>query len=128
MNDTTTLLEVVIDSSMFLGIKETLERIGIANRDEKRLYQSCHILHKRHKYYIVHFKELYALDGKHDGPVDQADIDRRTAIAQLLQSWGLVKIVDKELSTKNVITNFKVLKHSEKSQWTLIPKYKIGKN
>ena len=112
----------------FLKIRETLTRIGVASRKDKTLYQSCHILHKQGRYFIVHFKELFALDGK---PTDfeEADIGRRNAIANLLSEWGLITLVEPDKSKDPVapISQIKVLPFKEKDQWTLTPKYNIGK-
>lgn len=111
----------------FLKVKETLTRIGIASNKDKILYQSCHILHKRGKYYIVHFKELFALDGK-PSTLSSEDIDRRNTIANLLEDWGLVELVDPEKTDIEATLNtIKVLTFAEKSQWTLLPKYNLGK-
>ena len=124
------LVEVeLFEDDDFLKIKETLTRIGISSRKEKKLYQSCHILHKKGKYYIVHFKELFALDGL---PTDLSDenIGRRNCIANLLDEWELCEVVDPKqieepiLSTKKM----KILSHKEKDQWELCPKYHIGNN
>jgi hypothetical protein len=112
----------------FLKIRETLTRIGVASRKDKTLYQSCHILHKQGRYFIVHFKELFALDGK---PTDfeEADIGRRNAISNLLSEWGLITLVEPDKSKEPVapISQIKVLPFKEKDQWTLTPKYNIGK-
>ena len=113
----------------FLKVKETLSRIGVASRKEKILWQSCHILHKQGRYYIVHFKELFALDGK---PTDISDNDlsRRNAIAKLLSDWGLVKLVNiKQIEEPAPIflSQIKILSHKEKDEWELTPKYNIGK-
>jgi len=112
----------------FLKIRETLTRIGVASRKDKTLYQSCHILHKQGRYFIVHFKELFALDGK---PTDfeEADIGRRNAISNLLSEWGLITLVEPDKSKDPVapISQIKVLPFKEKDQWTLTPKYNIGK-
>ena len=112
----------------FLKIRETLTRIGVASRKDKTLYQSCHILHKQGRYFIVHFKELFALDGK---PTDfeEADIGRRNAISNLLSEWGLITLLEPEKSKDPVapISQIKVLPFKEKDQWTLTPKYNIGK-
>lgn len=111
----------------FLKIVETLTRIGIASNKEKKLWQSCHILHKRGKYYIVHFKELFMLDGK---PTDftEEDAARRNTIANMLHGWGLLDLVDPSKSVTPAVEPFKVkvLQFSEKSEWNLIPKYSIG--
>ena len=111
----------------FLKVRETLTRIGVASRKEKKLYQSCHILHKQGKYYIVHFKELFALDGKKANQSDN-DVQRRNRIIQLLSDWGLVSIAQKE-SVADVapLSQIKVLSFKEKSEWTLESKYNIGK-
>ena len=111
----------------FLKVRETLSRIGVASRKEKKLYQSCHILHKQGRYYIVHFKELFALDGK-TANLTQNDVQRRNRIAQLLSDWGLVSIVDDEAITDIAPLNqIKVLAYKEKNEWELESKYNIGK-
>jgi hypothetical protein len=122
------LVEVeLFEDDDFLKIKETLTRMGISSRKEKKLYQSCHILHKKGKYYIVHFKELFALDGLPSN-LSEEDIGRRNCIANLLDEWELCEIVDPEQikepmsSTKQM----KILSHKEKDQWELCPKYHIG--
>lgn len=123
------LLEVTLNNSDdFLKIKETLTRIGVSSKKDKKLYQSCHILHKRGKYYIVHFKELFSLDGL-PSDIDENDIGRRNSIAKLLQDWNLLKIVnsDKVNSVLVPINQFKILSHKEKNEWELCPKYHIGK-
>lgn len=111
----------------FLKVRETLTRIGVASRKEKKLYQSCHILHKKGQYYIVHFKELFALDGKKANLSDN-DIQRRNRIIKLLSDWGLVEIV-KDDSIKSVapLSQIKVIAYKEKGDWTLESKYNIGK-
>ena len=111
----------------FLKVRETLTRIGVASRKEKKLYQSCHILHKQGKYYIVHFKELFALDGK-KANLSENDVQRRNRIIKLLSDWGLVVIV-KEDSVTNVapLSQIKVIAYKEKGEWTLESKYNIGK-
>lgn len=124
-----TFLEVRLGTDDdFLKIKETLTRIGVASRKEKKLFQSCHILHKQGKYYIVHFKELFALDGK---PTDytKEDDGRRNAIALLLEEWGLLKIVGKSTMESNVapISQIKIIPFKDKHQWDLVTKYNIGK-
>ena len=114
----------------FLKVKETLTRIGVASRKDKTLYQSCHILHKQGRYYIVHFKELFLLDGKAaQTQFDEADQDRRNTIANMLADWGLVVLVDpvKSASLTGNITQITILPFREKVEWTLIPKYEIGK-
>jgi hypothetical protein len=110
----------------FLKIKETLTRIGVASYKQKKLYQSCHILHKRGKYYIVHFKELFALDGK-NSTLTQEDLERRNAIAKLLEDWGLVKIVNvTQVEQRAPLNTIKILHYSDKPNWTLESKYNIG--
>lgn len=124
-----TFVEVTLPSpENFLKVKETLTRIGVSSKTENKLYQSCHILHKKGKYYIVHFKELFALDGLAD-EIPESDIARRNTIANLLAEWGLVQIVD-SAKTKDPtvpINYFKILPFSEKQGWELIPKYNIGR-
>ena len=123
------LLEVELkDSESFLKIKETLTRIGVSSKKEKKLYQSCHILHKRGKYYIVHFKELFALDGKPSN-LSENDIQRRNAIANLLEEWGLVKILNRKIIEDNIapLHQIKIISFKEKDDWQLIAKYNIGK-
>ena len=123
------LVEIKIgEEEDFLKIKETLTRIGVASRKEKKLYQSCHILHKQGKYYIVHFKELFTLDGKPSNFTDE-DKGRRNTIAQLLEEWGLVKVVDPELikDPKTPLSQIKILPHKEKKDWELVAKYNIGR-
>ena len=111
----------------FLKVRETLTRIGVASRKEKKLYQSCHILHKQGKYYIVHFKELFALDGK-KANLSINDVQRRNRIVQLLGDWGLVSINSKEsIADVAPLSQIKVLAYREKSDWTLESKYNIGK-
>ena len=112
----------------FLKVRETLTRIGVSSRKEKVLYQSCHILHKQGKYYIVHFKELFALDGKPSN-ISENDIQRRNAIANLLEEWGLVTILNKELMKDNIapLHQVKIISFKEKNDWDLITKYNIGK-
>ena len=110
----------------FLKVKETLSRIGVASRNDRKLYQSCHILHKQGKYYIVHFKELFALDGKPTN-FSENDEERRNTITNLLQEWGLVKIVKGDTAETAPLNQIKVLSYAEKDEWELIPKYNIGK-
>ena len=111
----------------FLKVRETLTRIGVASRKEKKLYQSCHILHKQGKYYIVHFKELFALDGK-KANLSLNDVQRRNRIVQLLGDWGLVSINNKEsIADVAPLSQIKVLAYKEKGDWTLESKYNIGK-
>jgi hypothetical protein len=124
------LVEVTLgEKDDFLKVRETLTRIGVASKKDRILYQSCHILHKQGKYYIVHFKELFALDGK---PTDlsENDLSRRNAIAQLLEDWGLVKIVNRkqvENPPPIFLSQIKILSHKDKDDWDLVPKYNIGK-
>lgn len=123
------LLEVTLEEpDDFLKVKETLTRIGVASVKLNTLYQSCHILHKRGKYYIVHFKELFRMDGKQTD-IDETDIRRRNAIALLLESWELLKIVNKQRAEAFCVSlnQIKVIPHKEKKNWTLSPKYSIGK-
>lgn len=109
----------------FLKVRETLSRIGVASRKERTLYQSCHILHKQGRYYIVHFKELFALDGKQSNLSDN-DIERRNAIAGLLGDWGLIELVG-EAEPKAPLSQIKIIAYKEKDEWTLETKYNIGK-
>lgn len=123
------LLEVRLkNEDDFLKVKETLTRIGVASRKDKTLYQSCHILHKRGKYYIVHFKELFALDGKNTDFEDN-DLGRRNTITNLLAEWGLVELVNKSRSEQPVapLSQIKIISHKEKDEWQLVTKYNIGK-
>jgi len=111
----------------FLKVRETLTRIGVASRKERKLYQSCHILHKQGKYYIVHFKELFALDGKYAN-LTVNDVQRRNRITRLLADWGLISVVYEELIQDIAPLNqIKVLPYKDKSEWTLEQKYNIGK-
>ncbi len=111
----------------FLKVRETLTRIGVASRKDNKLYQSCHILHKQGRYYIVHFKELFALDGK-GTDFSEDDLSRRNTIALLLEEWGLVKILNKEKAEapKAPLNQIKILTHKEKHDWELVAKYNIG--
>ena len=111
----------------FLKVRETLTRIGVASRKEKKLYQSCHILHKQGRYYIVHFKELFALDGK-KANLFENDVQRRNRVTQLLQDWGLVNIVEStKVENSAPLSQIKVLSYKDKGDWTLESKYNIGK-
>ena len=110
----------------FLKVRETLSRIGVAYRKNKTLYQSCHILHKQGKYYIVHFKELFALDGK-DTNISENDIARRNTIANLLSDWGLVKVPIGSSVESAPLSQIKVISFKEKNEWNLETKYNIGK-
>ena len=125
---TDSMIEVALrEPDDFLKVRETLTRIGVASRKEKKLYQSCHILHKQGKYYIVHFKELFALDGK-KANLSLNDVQRRNRIVQLLGDWGLVSINSKEsISDVAPLSQIKVLAYREKGDWTLESKYNIGK-
>src|SRR5210317_2055588 len=122
------MLEVIIKQpDDFLKIRETLTRIGVASRKDKTLYQSCHILHKQGKYYITHFKELFALDGKKSTLVEN-DVQRRNTIALLLQDWNLIDIVTTaQVENKAPLSQIKVLPFKEKNEWNLTAKYNIGK-
>ena len=111
----------------FLKVRETLTRIGVASRKEKKIYQSCHILHKQGRYYIVHFKELFALDGKHAN-LTQNDVQRRNRIIQLLSDWGLITIINiSKITDIAPLNQIKVLAYKEKHEWILETKYNIGK-
>lgn len=128
--DRSLMVEVKLDhEDDFLKIKETLTRIGIPVQKEKTLYQSCHILHKKGKYYIVHFKELFALDGK-PATLTTEDINRRNAIIALLVEWGLCSVDDSDMegvvASAGAGGKIKILKHSEKKDWKLVTKYDIG--
>lgn len=128
MNLIETLVEVVLDEQEdFLKIKETLTRIGVASRKDNTLYQSCHILHKQGKYYIVHFKELFMLDGKPSN-FSEEDRGRRNTIAKLLEQWGLLKVVNEQMMEDQApISQIKIIPHKEKDNWNLVAKYNIGK-
>ena len=125
----TDLVEVTLDQKDdFLKVRETLTRIGVASKKDRTLYQSCHILHKQGRYYIVHFKELFALDGK-PTDISENDLSRRNAIVKLLQDWELVKVVNtKQIETPTPIflSQIKILSHKEKDDWQLVQKYNIG--
>ena len=122
------MVEVVLkEPDDFLKVRETLTRIGVASRKEKKIYQSCHILHKQGKYYIVHFKELFALDGKNTN-FSLNDFQRRNRIAQLLSDWGLITVVDAEkIEDLAPLNQIKVLSFKDKGEWTLESKYNIGR-
>ena len=129
MVDISKFVEVtLVEQDDFLKVRETLTRIGVSSRKEKVLYQSCHILHKQGKYYIVHFKELFALDGKLS-TITENDIQRRNAIANLLEEWGLLKIMNYVIVEHNMapIHQIKIIAFIEKDDWELIAKYNIGK-
>jgi len=126
--DLDSLAEVELtDDEDFLKIRETLTRIGIASRKENTLFQSCHILHKRGKYYIVHFKELFALDGRVTN-FSENDLGRRNTIVNLLAEWGLLSLVDAKKSVDPVVPigQVKIITHKDKSVWNLVTKYNIG--
>ena len=121
------LVEVSLaDQEDFLKIRETLTRIGVASKKDKKLYQSCHILHKQGKYYIVHFKELFKLVGKSSDFSDN-DRSRRNTIVNLLKEWGLVTVVKDDEFEEAPISQIKILSHKEKNEWELVPKYNIGR-
>ena len=121
------LLEVGLNEpDDFLKVRETLSRIGVASRKEKKLYQSCHILHKQGRYYIVHFKELFALDGKRTN-ISTNDLSRRNTIANLLQDWGLIQIMSESPYEAAPLSQIKILTYKEKNEWLLETKYNIGK-
>jgi len=122
------MVEVVLNEpDDFLKVRETLTRIGVASRKDRKLYQSCHILHKQGKYYIVHFKELFALDGKNTN-LSLNDVQRRNRISKLLSDWGLISIVN-EFQIEDVapLNQIKVLSYKDKGEWTLESKYNIGR-
>jgi hypothetical protein len=123
------MLEVTLNEpDDFLKVRETLTRIGVASRKEKKLFQSCHILHKQGRYFIVHFKELFLLDGKKSN-LELSDLQRRNSIATLLSDWGLVQIVDTEMAKDCApLRQIKIIGFKEKSEWELCPKYNIGNN
>ena len=122
------MIEVVLNEpDDFLKVRETLTRIGVASRKEKKIYQSCHILHKQGKYYIVHFKELFALDGKNTN-LSLNDVQRRNRISKLLSDWGLISIVDEsQIEDVAPLNQIKVLSYKDKGEWTLESKYNIGR-
>ena len=124
----TDMVEVVLgEPDDFLKVRETLTRIGVASRKEKKIYQSCHILHKQGKYYIVHFKELFALDGKKTN-LSLNDVQRRNRIVQLLSDWGLITVVNADqIADLAPLNQIKVLSFKEKNDWTLESKYNIGR-
>lgn len=116
----------LVDEECFLKIKETLTRIGIMSKKDRTLYQSCHILHKRGSYYIMHFKEMFYIDGKHS-TLDDMDIKRRNAICLLLEDWNLVRILNRKLIDSSSLKNLTILPFKDKNNYTLTPKYTIGK-
>tara|TARA_B100000902_G_scaffold276118_1_gene261857 strand:- start:136 stop:552 length:417 start_codon:yes stop_codon:yes gene_type:complete len=121
-------VEIVLEKEDdFLKVRETLSRIGVASKKDRTLYQSCHILHKQGRYFITHFKELFALDGKEADLTDN-DLKRRNAIAKLLSDWGLVKLLDKSIEEEMApLSQIKILSFKEKDEWTLVTKYNIGR-
>jgi len=123
------LVEITLEEEDdFLKVRETLTRIGVSSRTENKLYQSCHILHKRGKYYIVHFKELFALDGL-PTDISETDLGRRNTITSLLEEWGLLSIVDssKVKEPKVSLAQIKIISYNDKRDWELVPKYHIGR-
>ena len=112
----------------FLKVKETLTRIGVSSKTEKKLYQSCHILHKRGRYAIIHFKEMFVLDGL-DSDISEDDLGRRNTIVKLLVEWGLITVIDPKRYEQPQLSlaRLKIIPHKDKKEWTLIPKYHIGK-
>ena len=128
MIDINTLVQITLkESDDFLKVKETLTRIGVASKKNNTLYQSCHILHKQGKYYIVHFKELFALDGK-PSDINEDDLSRRNTIAKLLAEWGLVSIVSPSIvEPADSMSSIKIIPFSQKKDWNLVAKYNIGK-
>lgn len=129
MLDINELVEVTLPNpDNFLKVRETLSRIGVASKKDKTLYQSCHILHKQGKYYIVHFKQLFLLDGKQSDFIDD-DRARLNTIANLLHEWELVDLVDEKKSSDPVapLSQIKIISHKEKNEWNLVAKYNIGK-
>jgi hypothetical protein len=129
MVDLKQFVEVTLnEQDDFLKVRETLTRIGVSSRKERVLYQSCHILHKQGQYYITHFKELFLLDGKPSN-ISENDIQRRNAIAKLLEEWGLVTIINPQIMIDNIapIHQIKIISFKEKNEWELVTKYSIGK-
>ena len=128
MIDINTLVQISLkEPDDFLKVKETLTRIGVASKKNNTLYQSCHILHKQGKYYIVHFKELFALDGK-PSDINEDDLSRRNTIAKLLAEWGLLAIVNPTIAEPaDSMSSIKIIPFSQKKDWNLVAKYNIGK-
>jgi hypothetical protein len=128
MIDLTSFIQVSLNTpDDFHKVRETLSRIGVASQNDRILYQSCHILHKRGKYYVTHFKELFALDGK-PSTISESDIARRNTIAKLLEEWGLVTIMNHDVMvTSAPLHHIKILTYAEKPDWKLVAKYTIGK-
>ena len=122
------MLEVTLNEpDDFLKVRETLTRIGVASRKDKKLYQSCHILHKQGRYFIVHFKELFLLDGKKSN-LEENDVTRRNTVATLISDWGLIDIVNKDqMEMIAPLRQIKIISFKEKNEWELCPKYNIGK-
>ena len=120
------MLEVTLNEpDDFLKVRETLTRIGVASRKDKKLYQSCHILHKQGRYFIVHFKELFLLDGKKSN-LEENDVARRNTIAQLMSDWGLITIESSKVEPLAPMRQIKIIPYREKNEWELCPKYNIG--
>lgn len=122
------MLEVTLNEpDDFLKVRETLTRIGVASRKDRKLYQSCHILHKQGRYFIVHFKELFLLDGKKSN-LEENDVARRNTIATLMSDWGLIEVVNKErMELIAPLRQIKIISYRDKDQWELCPKYNIGR-
>ena len=127
--DPSQMLEITLsEPDDFLKVRETLTRIGVASRKEKKLFQSCHILHKQGRYFVVHFKELFLLDGKKSN-LEESDIERRNTIATLLSDWGLVTIVNRQqVEHKAPLRQIKIVSYRDKQEWELCQKYNIGSN
>ena len=121
-------VEIILEKEDdFLKVRETLSRIGVASKKDRTLYQSCHILHKQGRYFITHFKELFALDGK-EADLTENDLKRRNAIAKFLKDWGLVKLLDESIEDDMApMSQIKILSFKEKDEWTLVTKYNIGR-
>lgn len=129
MYDLSRFVEItLVQQDDFLKVRETLTRIGVSSRKEKVLYQSCHILHKQGRYYLVHFKEMFALDGKPSN-LSENDIQRRNAIAKLLEEWGLIEILNPQIMIDNIapIHQIKIISYRDKDDWELVSKYNMGK-
>ena len=129
MYDLSNFIEVTLsEQDDFLKVRETLTRIGVSSRKDKVLYQSCHILHKQGRYYLVHFKEMFALDGKPSN-ISENDIQRRNAIAKLLEEWGLFTVLNPQLMINNIapIHQIKIISYRDKEEWELVSKYNMGK-
>ena len=129
MIDIYSLVEIkLLYADDFLMVKETLTRIGVASKKDKVLYQSCHILHKQKRYFITHFKEMFGLDGK-PANISEQDIGRRNAICKLLQEWDLIEVVNPKVIETPIVplSDIKIIPYAEKKEWSLVPKYSIGK-